>query len=364
MIRGWCPSLHEPMATGDGLLVRVKPPLGRVSAMAARRLGAMAMAHGNGTIELTGRGALQFRGLTAESAGRFATEAVALGLAVPDRAAERRRSVLVAPFAGAVAVGVARALEAALMGDAGLAELPAKFGFAVDDGALPLGSGADLTVVVGAEGCAIVADGAGLGAWVGVDEAVPAVMRMAHAFLALAGGQRRMRGVAAEAVFAACGLRAVAMEMRSVLGAVGRLEGGFGVGVPFGSLDAEALAGLAGLGDMRLTPWRAIVFAGVQEVGTGVGLIVDPCDARLLVSACVGRPGCASASVETRGLAAGLRPRGTVHVSGCSKGCAHPGVAGITLVGRDGGFDVVRGGRAGDVPQRYGLRPDEAGLVV
>ena len=24
--RGWCPSLHEPMQTGDGWLVRVKPP--------------------------------------------------------------------------------------------------------------------------------------------------------------------------------------------------------------------------------------------------------------------------------------------------------------------------------------------------
>ena len=38
--RGWCPSLYDPMATGDGLLVRVKPPGARLSAAAARALAA------------------------------------------------------------------------------------------------------------------------------------------------------------------------------------------------------------------------------------------------------------------------------------------------------------------------------------
>ncbi len=50
-------------------------------------------------------------------------------------------------------------------------------------------------------------------------------------------------------------------------------------------------------------------------------------------------------------------PHGTaIHVSGCAKGCAHPGSAPWTLVGRDGRYDLVRHGKAGDTPGRP--RPD------
>jgi precorrin-3B synthase len=39
-----------------------------------------------------------------------------------------------------------------------------------------------------------------------------------------------------------------------------------------------------------------------------------------------------------------------IHVSGCEKGCAHPHAAPITLVGRDGRYDLIRGGVASDAP--------------
>lgn len=374
MIRGWCPSLHEPMATGDGLLVRVKPPLGHVSAADARALALAAVAYGNGAIELTGRGTLQFRGLTAESAVRFAAVAVELGLAVADPAAERRRSVLVSPMAGldpAVAadtIDLARALEAALLRDDALAALPAKFGFAVDgDRTLPLGAGADINLIVGDEGWLVVPAGAARGVVVDRADAVPAVLRMAHAFLALAGDARRMRGVS-ERVLALSQTRplpsSIAGSSPAMTGrGIGPLySGAFGVGVPFGSFDA---ATLAGLGDIRLTPWRVIVVTGSVDAArfAAMGLITSPDDPRLLVSACPGEPGCASASVRTRDIAATLRPTGTVHVSGCSKGCAHPGPAGLTFVGREGRFDLVRNGRAGDLPVRWGIDADAVGLT-
>jgi precorrin-3B synthase len=37
----------------------------------------------------------------------------------------------------------------------------------------------------------------------------------------------------------------------------------------------------------------------------------------------------------------------TLHVSGCAKGCAHPGVAALTVIGPD---RLVVQGRAGDTP--------------
>ena len=360
------------------MLVRVKPPFGQVTAAAARTLAAGAMAHGNGQIELTGRGALQFRGMTAESALRFAAEAVGLGLAVADGAAERRRSVLVSPLAGvdpAVAAGtagLARALEAAIVGDAGLAGLPAKFGFGVDGGGvLPLGDGADVTIVVQAERCLVVPAGAGAGAPMFARGAVGAALALARVFLA--GSARRMRGLVAEKeagrVFAQAGLGAIRVEPAVPGPAVGSLGPAFGAGVPFGSMDAATLVGLADVGErwgdgvLRLTPWRSVLIAGLAEAGpvATLGLITAADDPLLSVSACAGQPGCASASVKTRAVAAGLRPAaGTaIHVSGCAKGCAHPGPAALTFVGRDGRFDVVRNGRAADMPIRHGLDASE-----
>lgn len=362
MIRGWCPSLHEPMASGDGLLVRVKPPLGRLSAEAARGLAKAAAAHGNGAIELTGRGALQFRGLTPASAGRFAALAVGLGVAHADPAVERRRSVLVSPLAGIdpdVAAGTivaAEALEAAIVRDRGLEGLPAKFGFAVDGGgALPVGGRADVTLRVQADRAVI--DGPGGVVTVGLDGAVAAVIGVAHTMV---GGQR-------------AGMTRAQPSSGGL--PIGSLASGraFGAGVRFGSMDVAMLAGLAdvaergGDGVIRLTTGRAVVIAGLAgpEALATLGLIVSAGDPALRVAACVGQPGCASASVDTRGIASRMRPgpATTIHVSGCSKGCAHPGPATLTLVGREGRFDLVRGGRAGDVPVQRGLTLAEAAQV-
>jgi len=81
----------------------------------------------------------------------------------------------------------------------------------------------------------------------------------------------------------------------------------------------------------------------------------------LRVKACTGAPGCPQASVETRQLARDLAcrlPKGQdLHVSGCSKGCAHPAGAALTLVGRAGRFDLVKAGAPWDDPVARGLSP-------
>ena len=75
-------------------------------------------------------------------------------------------------------------------------------------------------------------------------------------------------------------------------------------------------------------------------------------DPRSAIVTCVGRPGCANASVDVRTDAAlllQLRLAGPVHVSGCIKGCAHPAPASLTLVGDDGKYSIIRNGRARDM---------------
>src|SRR5207245_11810110 len=120
---GWCPSLFEPMASGDGLLARVKPPLGRMSAEAARAMAAASRRWGNGQLDLTNRAALQVRGLSEASLPPFQDAILAAGLAHADPAVERRRNLVVSPLASPSGVALAIELERWIADDHTLASL-------------------------------------------------------------------------------------------------------------------------------------------------------------------------------------------------------------------------------------------------
>ena len=54
----------------------------------------------------------------------------------------------------------------------------------------------------------------------------------------------------------------------------------------------------------------------------------------------------------------------TLHVSGCSKSCAHRGAASLTLVGRDGRYDLIRNGSAAGRPSLTGLTIDQVEALL
>lgn len=332
MKRGWCPTLYAPMPSGDGLLVRVKPPGARLTPTGARAVAAAAERFGNGLIELTQRGNLQIRGLRPETTAAFATAMVVAALAEPDPAREARRAVMPPPLLGddpGLAMGAAAftaRVEAAFQDDPRLDGLPPKFAVAVDAGGVLGGRPVAADLVAWTDGQA-------------------------------SGVRLAVRGDAAAPV--------------GLLAYPGTECGAFGLAPPFGQMDADLLRAAADLADrfdtaLRVTPWRAMMLGRVPRIADieAPGWIVDPADPRLLVTACVGSPGCAAAEAPARLDAARLRPRGPVHVSGCAKGCAHPGPAAAVLVGRDGRYDLVRNGRARDAPVMQGLTFEEAmGLV-
>ncbi|MFZ1728444.1 MAG: precorrin-3B synthase, partial [Albidovulum sp.] len=144
--------------------------------------------------------------------------------------------------------------------------------------------------------------------------------------------------------------------------APGPLPLGWLVGFEFGQITAETLSILAEIGPMRVTPWRMLLIEGATQAPDIPGLITAPNDPRLRVSACTGAPGCPQAQGQTRALACALAASVPVdkhlHVSGCAKGCARPVASSTTLVARPGGlFDLIRDGRASDLPTRTGLTP-------
>jgi precorrin-3B synthase len=91
----------------------------------------------------------------------------------------------------------------------------------------------------------------------------------------------------------------------------------------------------------------AVVPDLTAQIGA-LGFIVDAGDPRCRVIACAGSPVCASGQFPSRALApaiaqsAGrmLSGRDVIHVSGCSKGCAHPAPAAFAVFGRDGICDI------------------------
>jgi precorrin-3B synthase len=403
-IKGWCPTLLSPMQSGDGWLVRVKPSANVLSAAAARIIADAARRHGNGHIDLTSRANLQIRGLSSRCAELLAETIIGAGLASADPSIEAIRNIMASPLgpddlsASFDSHAIARDMEAMLAREPALWALPSKFGVVVDGGGvLPLHNiTSDIIVRAHESQLAVGLDGGTLAALCASTSLAETVKALALAFLQLSAEQseppRRMRAFAMaigeEAIFGAAGLTvitaqpALRSEGRSPMGLISlrdQARSAFGVGLPFGRIDAEELASLADLSErngdanLRTTPWRALLLTGIASVVekslrdevTALGLIADSADPRLNIFACVGAPSCQSASVDARGdaarLAASLRTtRGhTIHVSGCVKSCAHRTPAALTLVGRDNRYDLIRNGTAADRPSLTSLGIDQ-----
>lgn len=334
LIRGWCPSLLRPMESGDGWLARIRPQRGRLPAPLLGAVAEAARRHGNGILEITNRANLQVRGLLPETIAPFTAEMEAAGAA--DGEGTR---ILLSPLGGGDLLSLADEIDASLPEG-----LPAKFGILLDGGgALPLaGVALDVTVRRQADG------------WTVNGAPVP-------------------RGdIACHVARIAPGLPRV--SERGMPYPLGAHTGFLLVAPAFGQMRAEALAALASLAEsygddaLRPTPWKSIALAGVAPdqaasvlaAAETLGFMTDPADGRLSIVTCPGAPACARGEIATHAAASALaatRRAGErlLHLSGCVKGCAHPGSAPITLVGRAGKIDLVRHGKAADTPAVLGL---------
>jgi precorrin-3B synthase len=400
MIRGWCPGALRPVPAGDGLIVRLRLSCGILDAGLAQKIAAWSRQWGNGQIDLSNRANLQLRGVSVGFLPALQDALADAGLLDGSAAGEAVRNVIASPLAGIDPDGIVdirpivAALEQRLSSEPALHALPGKFGFAIDDGGrFGLGDVSVDVRFVARPGPRFVVHLAGCHNVFGpfpLDAVADVAVAIAKAFLRHPHA-RRMRDVAADGIVRAAALpsvddgdglanhtlghdtigRAVSRRHEYLLGAQLLGTAAFlGVGLPFGRITARDLAELAAAPcELRLTPWRAILVP-VGSVTKAHALaaqlasdafILDPADPRRRIAACTGAPGCGQGSTATRddaaALAAGL-PSGSgiaVHVSGCTKGCAHPHAAPVTLVGRDGRYDLVRDGPASSPPLLRGL---------
>ena len=393
--RGACPGLSAPMATGDGLLVRLLP-IGTIALDAFAALCAAARQHGNGIIEVTSRGSIQIRGLSTASTPRFASAISALGIAAGDGI-----PVLTDPLAGVApdeivdAAALAADLRDALAQGSLAQRLSAKASVTIEGGgaldlddvagdvrlrAETVNGTAGLCVSVGGDGRSAVSLGC-----IASENTVEVTTRLLE-IIARRGRHARARDiVAAEGIavfrvavedllFASARPRLRGNARKEPIGLHPLRDGTFayGVGLAFGHADAPSLRRLAeaakaaGAQGMRAAPGRTLMIIGLTQqaassfaaAAEALGFIVRADDPRRHVVACAGAPICASANIAARAIAPQIAAVAaphldgsfTIYISGCAKGCAHPAPAALTVVGTASGCALIADGTTRDAP--------------
>ncbi|MGO3057337.1 cobalamin biosynthesis protein CobG [Halomonas sp. AOP43-A1-21] len=374
LVKGWCPGAWQPMETGDGWLVRVRPPLGQLSKAQMLALCDAAETYGNGLIELTSRANIQLRGVSETTWPPLMDFLVAHELVSADPATEQQPQCLLAPSwqAGDDTHQLACLLQ--LRGSE-LAAMPSKVGIAIDTGELAVlgDTAADFRVERSIDGGLIVrAEGHACGTPVGsIEAAIEHLIRLTHWFVESGGNDagRMQRHKVPLPAWSPAKMRpasasAIENATQGAALALGKYQAGMVYGLPFGRAAAAALRASvtpAAVSHVRVTPWRRLWVKGAS--GPVEGFISDNRDTRLLMDACPGAPYCAQASVATQPLAKRLAhdvKRHSVHISGCAKGCARRSSADVCLVGQAGRFNLIVKGDAQSTPVKTGLTETEA----
>ncbi|OCJ09221.1 precorrin-3B synthase [Rhizobium sp. AC44/96] len=385
--RGACPTLMEPMRTGDGLLARLRPEHGIFTIGQFKQLAQAAQRHGNGIIEITARGSVQIRGLTADTAPMLASNIDAAGIVIPpapvielpplhgifpdemaDAAVMERElrrdlallfgSPLLAPKLSIVIDGGGRRGLAAVSADIRLCAVSSDVWHVAIDG--------------DAQSARTVATGSSA-------EAIRTVGAVLELLLSM-GRHKRARDITAEHLSAA--------HLPATPTAPGSLPGGetaapgvhaisahaavVGLRPRFGQLlasdviDFLGLAERAGAQEVRPAPGRCFIVTGLTQTAAitlknaaiAYNMFADHEDPYGSIAVCAGAGACASAFYPTKTLAETIATAAPelldgsldIHLSGCIKGCAHPRPAALTLAGTADGYHLIVDGAASSLP--------------
>lgn len=405
--RNACPTLSAPMETGDGLLARFRPLVPGFSANQLRGLAAAARRSGNGIIEITARGSLQIRGLRAETVPQLGADIRATGI-VPASGV----TIEVPPLAGIDPLETADArdlanrlrarIETAMQGRV----LAPKLSIVVDGGGrFDLSrltadirlrardrTGSEWALSIGG-----TEETARTFASLSVEEAVNAVVALLQLFEDKGPGTRardvteadlrllsRHYGLSNPTVLPKTeipsgagihdlGAAGTMLALRLAYGQVGSTE-----------LDALAdAAEICGATEIRPAPQHSLLVLGLdaeratrlKETAAALGFRTEANDPANHIAACAGARACASAFYSTRSLGEAVLRNApelldgslTLHLSGCPKGCAHPGKSAMAFVGTPTGYGLVVNGSASAEPEAYigrdGVNEALAGLA-
>lgn len=382
------------MPTGDGLLVRLRPLDGSLTLSQFSRVAEAARRFGNGILEITARGNLQVRGLTASSVPGLAEAIREAAIVVPDGVA-----IETPPLAGIDPEEIAdpRILAARLrevIAARGAAlKLAPKLTIIVDGGGRfhlgdtiadlrlqAVGRGGEVWWHLSLAGTAATAKPV---CALRTEAVVPVVIRILEALTDI-GPTARGRDLDMDVVRVLCppgaervGIAPALASASSIVGIhdLGSAGAVLGLGLTYAQIDAISLiaflqhASELGAREIRLAPGHCFFVLGlerkaaaiVQRLAFAQGFRIAVDDPRNHIATCAGSTGCASAWMDTKAMARLwvetvpdlLDGSLTVHLSGCVKGCARPKASVLTLVGAPSGYALVVNGAAKNGANAY-----------
>jgi precorrin-3B synthase len=383
------------MQTGDGLLVRLNPVAGGLSPKSLIGLAESALRHGNGIMEVTARGSLQIRGLTPDGAQLLATEVDALGIAVRTGVpVETGPLAGIDPYEIADPRPLAERIRVAVE-EAGLTpRLGPKVALVVDGGGQLMMDALTADVRLKAVradndiiwSVSVAGDGRNAKVLAEVDaDAARDIAVAALRMVAEKGREAHTRDLSGRQLASLAGWHSFAPPSgrtewdaiehnRPSIGLFDLNNGtAVGIALPYGSMPADKIIGLSqralalGTTEIRLAPGRALLFLGqpaaanlpLRDTAASLGFVTDASDPRTRIAACPGAPACASGRIATRDIAETIAAENAdildfiLHISGCAKGCAHPGPAALTVVGDENGAGLVVNATAKALPAGY-----------
>ena len=365
-----CPGILDLHEARDGLVARIRLPGGYASSARLASVAALTSRFGDGRVDLTARGNVQIRGIQAGAASDMAQRATAVGL-MPSPAHDRARNITASPLAGLAGHpdlrGLVRALDRAILADPGLAALPGRFLFSLDDGTGHAGiGGCDVGLRLGSGVAELVVAGRLTGlrgtAAAGIQHAAAAARafldhRRAEPARSDSGdadarvSSARVAGLAdggagvAAAVGGELGAAVSDTTDRLALGAVPDAERLVVVAAPLARLTTAQVRLVARMlrpGEVaRLAAAGRIVLPLADPAGAALqrlddaGLVVSDGHELAPVTACAGMA-CGRSLADVRVLAGRVPGLGAVHWAGCGRRCGLPADATAVVATSDG----------------------------
>jgi precorrin-3B synthase len=368
-----CPGALQVHKAADGGVARIRVPGGQLAAGQLRTVLDAAAELGDGTVELTSRANLQVRGLAAGAEAGLGVRLADAGL-LPSATHERVRNIIASPLTGRDGEGLAdvrdlvHELDGLLCADPRYAALPGRFLFTVDDGRGDVAwRDADVAALfVSGERAAILVGGRDIGLRADGPRVAPTMLACASAFLELRteqwriaeldDGPRRIADRLGVAIGRDPTLGTQPPTNNGPLGLIDQADGRVSVAavVPLGRLDQVQGAALVRWATtLVITPWRGVVLVdlpvtAIDPVLTrlpATGLLLDPREPGIGVTACTGQPGCTKALADVRSDARAMLSMGIgaplpVHWSGCARRCGRPRGRVLDVVATGAGYLV------------------------
>ncbi|MFM8860415.1 MAG: hypothetical protein ACKOEW_10060 [Methylocystis sp.] len=139
-IKGWCPTAYRPMATGDGLLLRLTPKWTGLSPYQFVAIAETALEFGNGLIDLTQRANIQIRGIAPDHYSKALSALITHELIEAKEASSLQANILISPLShfkknklNLTAHEFAAELNSLLLQNNLTDRLPSKFLFCIND---------------------------------------------------------------------------------------------------------------------------------------------------------------------------------------------------------------------------------------